>query len=591
MHQLSGMDASFLYLETPNVPMHVGAISILEGTLQFDDFRDLIEDRIHLVDILRQRLVEVPLGLDRPYWVNDPDFNIDLHLQHIALPHPGDWRSLRAIASRFFSLPLDRSRALWEMMFVEGLEKIPQVPPGSTAIISKVHHAAIDGMSGAALLGLLFDISPEGRDMEPPPPFTPDPIPTDLELIAKSGSHLAQRGKKLPGLLFEAAKAAAKARTVGRGMEPGDRPAMPFSAPKTLLNATVSSSRVWNTALLSLDRVKALKRVIEGTTVNDVMLAICSGALRRYLLEKDDLPDEPLVALVPISVRSQNEKDAMGNQVSGMFVQLATDVDDPVERLNKLHRNAQAGKMYQDAIDAKRLTELTEFVPFGLAGQAARAYSRSNLADLHRPVFNVTITNVPGPQIPLYLAGTRLLAHMGTAPIIDSMGLTIAIFSYDGVLSVSATSSDNIMPDIDRFARYLREEANTLEAAVLALKKDEPETERDASTTSVTSIFEAMQARLKKEPEMKLRSDEVFQFQITGEQSQSWVFDLESEPRHIYAGESDDAVCTVSMQADHFLKMASGQLDGMAAFMQGKLKVAGDVNKAIAFGKVLATFQ
>ncbi len=595
MQQLSGLDASFLYLETQRAPMHIGSLSVLEGSLRFEDFRALLAARIHMVASLRQRLVNVPLGLDRPYWVDDPDFALDRHLSHIALPRPGGWRQLRKITARIFSQPLDHSRPLWEMAFVEGLDTIPQVPPGSTAVISRVHHAAIDGMSGADILGMLFDISPEGREIEPPrTPFAPEPVPGDLEMLQRALKQVVARPLKLPSLLMETVKSAARARAAKKDA-PEARPVLPFTAPRTILNKPVSSNRVWNTALLSLDRVKALKRHITGTTVNDVMLAICAGALRRYLLEKDALPDRPLVAMVPVSTRTKQEKNALGNQVSAMFLQIATDVADPILRLKQIHKNARAGKTYQNAVNARKLTELSEFVPFGLAGTAARVYSRSHLADVHRPVANVVITNVPGPQIPLYLAGKRLLAQLGTAPIVDGMGLMIPIFSYNGVISLSPTSSDNIMPDLDKFARYLRLEANTLEAAVLGLPEVQErlaaQAREAAKRPEVRKIFAGMGARLAKDPGLQLPSQDVFQFAVTGDQPQQWVFDLAGDPPRIYEGSSDDAACTLTMADQHFLRMAAGKLDGTAAFMQGKLKVSGDINKAIAFGQVLTAFQ
>ncbi|MEL6180663.1 MAG: wax ester/triacylglycerol synthase domain-containing protein, partial [Myxococcota bacterium] len=194
LQQLSGLDASFVYLETAQAPMHIGALSIMEGSLDFEAFRALLQSRIHLVPRLRQRLLEVPLGLDRPYWADDPDFNLDLHLNHIALPSPGGWRQLRRIASRLFSQRLDRSRPLWEITFIEGLNTISQVPPHSVALVSKVHHAAIDGVSGADILGLLFDVTPEAREVKPPPHTgRPEPIPSDVELLARSGVHMATR--------------------------------------------------------------------------------------------------------------------------------------------------------------------------------------------------------------------------------------------------------------------------------------------------------------------------------------------------------------------------------------------------------------
>ncbi len=585
LHEMTGLDAAFLYLETPNSPMHVGGLSIMEGTLTFDAFRDLLLERMHLVKVLTRRLVHVPMGLDKPLWIDDPDFNIDWHLHHTALPRPGDWQQLRKLCSRIFSQPLDRSRPLWEMVFVEGLDHIPQIPPGSVAVINKIHHACIDGMSGSDIVGMLFDMTPEPRQIEPPPPRQIAPIPTDIELLSRTALSFARRPKKLPRLLADAAAAVGRATALAKA-SPETPPTLPFQAPPTPLNRPISSRRSWNVALLELHRVKRLKKLM-GCTVNDVVLAICAGALRRYLDDKGALPREPLVTMVPVSTRSKAEKNTMGNQVSAMFLQLATDIDDPVERLRQIHSNASVGKTYQGAVKAKRLIEATDFVPFGLAGQAARAYSRSQLADHHRPMFNCVITNVPGPQIPLYLAGSQLLAQMGSAPILDGMGLMLVVTSYNGVLAISPTSSPAVMPDIDDFTRMIWESANELEAAVnaLGLSEEGPVLPEGA----VQAVFDAAAARLAADPEMKLPAKGVYRFEVTGKQAQVWTFrlpDAKAE-RSITQQDSDDAVCSMRMADADFLHMASGKLDGPAAFMSGKLKVKGDIRAAIGFGKVL----
>jgi WS/DGAT/MGAT family acyltransferase len=465
MEELSGLDASFLYLETSKIPMHIGGVAILEGSLKFDDFRQYVSERVHTVEKLTQKLVTVPLSLDRPYWVEDPDFDINMHLHRTALPRPGGWKELRYLASRLFSQQLNRDRPLWEFIFVEGVDSIPQVPKGSVALISKVHHSGFDGKSGADLMTMLFDVSPTPRSPKPFVAKERKEIPGPVGLMAKSAYNFISRPTKLPGLLWDTGKATLKAgyMTRAQGIK---MPTMPFNAPKTRFNDTVEMERVWNSAILDIHRVKALRKVVDGATLNDVILAICAGALRRYLLEKGELPDKPLVAMVPVSTRTAEEKNAMGNQVSAMYVQLATDVDDPIKRLEKIQINTMVGKLYQDAIDAKSLMGYAELIPFGLAGVAARFYSRAAIAKHHSPLFNVVITNVPGPQIPLYLAGHKLIVNMGTAPIFDGMGLIMPICSYNGTLSISPTSSANLMPDLGVFTRYIRESANELELAV-----------------------------------------------------------------------------------------------------------------------------
>lgn len=464
MEELSGLDASFLYLETPKVPMHIGGVAIIEGSLHFDDFRQFVQDRVHTVDKLTQKLVTVPMSLDRPYWVDDPDFDLSQHLHRTALPRPGGWKELRYLASRLFSQQLDRDRPLWEFIFVEGLDSLPQVPKGSVALISKVHHSGFDGKSGADLMSMLYDVSPKPKKVAPAAHKEISDIPGPAGLMAKSAYHFLTRPGKLPGLLWDTGKSTLKAGYLTRN-EGMTLPTLPLSAPKTRFNDTVEAARVWNSAILDIGRVKAIRKVVHGSTLNDVILTICAGALRRYLMEKNELPDKPLVAMVPVSTRTDEEKNAMGNQVSAMYIQLATDLADPIKRLEKIHHNTVIGKMYQDAIDAKSLMGYAELIPFGLAGVAARFYSRAAVAKRHNPFFNVVITNVPGPQIPLYLAGHKLIVNMGTAPIFDGMGLIMPICSYNGTISISPTSAVNLMPDLDNFTRYIRESANELEAA------------------------------------------------------------------------------------------------------------------------------
>ncbi|MEP7702604.1 wax ester/triacylglycerol synthase family O-acyltransferase [Paraglaciecola sp. 25GB23A] len=465
MEELSGLDASFLYLETPKIPMHIGGVAILEGSLSFDDFKQYVADRLHTVDKLTQKLVTVPLSLDRPYWVEDPDFDINLHLHRTALPRPGGWKELRYLASHIFSQQLNRERPLWEFVFVEGIDTIAQVPKGSVALITKVHHAGFDGKSGDDLMSMLFDISPTPRAVPAKVAKQIEDVPGPIGLMAKSAYNFVTRPTKLPGLLWDTGKATLKAGYMTR-IQGIKMPTLPFRAPKTRFNDTVELERVWNSAILDVNRVKALRQAVEGATLNDVILAICAGALRRYLLEKDELPEKPLVAMVPVSTRSEQQKNAMGNQVSAMYIQLATDEEDPIKRLKKIHLNTLIGKLYQDAVDAKSLMGYAELIPFGLAGVAARFYSRAAIAKHHNPFFNVVITNVPGPQIPIYLAGHKLIVNMGTAPIFDGMGLIIPICSYNGVLTISPTSAANLMPDLDDFTRYIRESANELEVAV-----------------------------------------------------------------------------------------------------------------------------
>ena len=567
MEQLTGLDASFLYLETPSTPMHVGAVSVVEGSLDFERFKEFIARRIHLVPKLRQRLVEAPLGIDYPFWVDDPEFNLDMHLSHVALPQPAGWRELRALASHSFSQALDRSRPLWELVYVEGLDNIPQVPTGSIAIISKVHHAAIDGVSGADILNVLYDMTPEPTAYPDPEPFSPPPIPSPTKIARKSIKGFVTKPLKLPRLVGDALGATVKTGVLSRvqGME---APPAPFSAPRTRLNGTVSSQRLWNSALLDLARVKALRRAT-GATLNDVLLTICSGALRRYLDEKGELPDEPLVAMMPMSTREPGA-DGGGNQINTIFVQLATDCEDPLERLEQIHDNTTRGKTYSGAIGAKTLANAVEFVPFGIANRASQIYSRMELAERHAPIMNTLITNVPGPQFPLYIDGHQLISHMGMAPVIDGLGLLITIFSYNGIISVSPISDPTTMPDLDDFTRYIREAANELEAAIMANQAPEP------VITPGDPLFEKLTVYLATNPRRPFVGVGLFDL---GESCVT--VDLTQRPGVVSFVRHPEPDATVFVSQEHLARLVDGSLDRDVAELQSRISYEGSNAKKL----------
>lgn len=572
LESVSGLDAAFLYAETPTSPMHIGSVAVIEGDLDFATFYKRIASRIHLIPKLRKRLVYVPGGIDYPYWADDPNFDLDMHINHVALPKPGGWKQLRDVTSHIFSEPLNQNRPLWSFTFVEGLDSIPQVPKGSVAVVSKIHHVAIDGMAGAGILGLLFDFSPEPPEEPTPEPWNPKPLPNEIGMVAKSVSSFAENPFKFPKLLSETVQASLKAGMLTR-VQQADLPDSSFSAPMTPLNGLRTARRVWNTAILSLDRVKAIKKIM-GTTMNDVFLAFCAGALRRWLDEKGKLPAKPLVAMVPVSVRDGG--DDMNNQISSMLVQIATNVDDPIERLEVIHENTVRGKIYQDALGAKTLAKMAEIVPFGVANQAARLYSRFQMAELHSPIANCTITNVPGPQFPLYLSGHKLLAILGLAPIIDGMGLIITIFSYDGYVTITSTSDAKTMPDVREFSKYIREAANELEALVLKRGKNQKRREaRKADTSKSDKFFEDLKKRLKKSPDL-FKVKGTFNFEISGDAGVQWKIDTSKAKVSIRRGHAAESDAVIAIQDKHIQRIAEGDLAWLAAEVQGRVKVAGD---------------
>jgi diacylglycerol O-acyltransferase len=582
---ISGMDATFLYTETPTSPMNIGSVIVIEGSLDFQTFKDTVHSRIHQFPKLHQRLIYVPMSIDYPYWVDDPNFDIDLHIKHIALPKPGSWKELRKIASQIFSEPFDQNRPLWSMTFVEGLDNMPQVPPGSVAIISTIHHVAIDGVGGAGLMSLFLDFTPEKKEIPPPQPYRPAPLPNHIDLLINSTMSFARDPFKFPKIITDALKATVRAGVLSR-MQGSELPTAPFTAPATPLNGIISGVRKWNSAILSLPRVQNIKNIM-GTTLNDVLLAICSGALRRYLDEKGKLPEKSLVSLVPISTRKKDE-GSTDNQISAMLVQIATNVEDPIERLETIHENNNRGKNYQGAIGAKTLSQMANAIPFGIANQAARLYSRYKISEFHKPMFNVTITNVPGPQMPLYVSGHKMITIMGSAPIIDGMGLIITILSYDGHITISPVSDTNSMPDLDQFTIYIRESANELEAAALEYQKKKKKVSRKkAIKPESDKIFENLGVFLKSLPDNGKPKSGKFQFTINGDETSEWVVDISVYPGKVSKGKDENVDATFTINEEYFQRIASGNLDVQTAFIQGRLKIDGDFEQAMRMGKLL----
>ncbi len=586
LKSISGMDATFLYIDSPTSPMHVGSVAVIEGDLKFETFRKTILSRLHMIPKLRKKLVYAPMSIDYPYWVDDPEFDVDLHLHHIALPKPGGWKELRRVASQVFSEHLDQNRPLWSFTFVEGLENVPQVPKGSVAVISKIHHVAIDGMAGAGMMSLIFDFTPEKKPIPDPKPFSPKSIPNELSVVMKSAISFAGNPLKLPKILSKAVKGSLKAGMLTR-VQRMELPTAPFSAPPSPLNGIVSGRRKWNTAILDLKRIKELKKIM-GTTMNDVVLAFCAGALRRYLKEKKRLPHKPLVAMVPISTRTEAEKDNTDNQVSSMLVQLATNIEDPIERLEAIHENTVRGKTYQKAIGAKTLASMAEAVPFGIANQAARLYTRFHLSEMHNPVFNVTITNVPGPQFPLYLNGHRLLTVGGMAPILDGMGLIITILSYNGFVTISPTSDANTMPDIDIFTRYIRESANELEELILKRGKKKSAANKKPTKAKSDALFAHFKKELKAAAKFIKPNNGLFQFHVTGDVETFWQVNLNNSPGTVLKRKAKDPDATFIIKDEHLMKIGMGKMNLQTAFIQGRLKIDGDSGKAMKLGAIIS---
>jgi diacylglycerol O-acyltransferase len=430
--RLSGLDASFLYMETPTLHMHVAMAAVFDPSTVPDGYsfrriRQMITERIPLAPVFQRRLVEVPMRIGHPVWVDDPEFDIDNHLRRAALPSPGGMRELGDFAADIISRQLHRDRPLWEMWVVEGLED------GKIALVTKMHHSTIDGVSGAELLGVLFDLSPNPEQTESAPERQLDSrIPSGLELVSQALMTNMVSPFKIGRMAFRTVGAVAGVRKV-RQSGGSAKAALPLSAPRTSINVAVHARRRVAFAAASLDDAKALKNAI-GTTVNDVVLAMCAGALRTYLQAGDELPDIPLVGVVPVSVTPDVAELKGSNKVSSMFVQLPCELDDPIERLRAIHEGTKGAKEEHKALGATTLQNWAEHATPNVFAVAARLYTGMKLADRHRPVANLVISNVPGPDFPLYMGGTQMLGMFPLGPVMDGMGLNITIMSYRGVL-------------------------------------------------------------------------------------------------------------------------------------------------------------
>ncbi|HJP66092.1 MAG TPA: wax ester/triacylglycerol synthase family O-acyltransferase [Actinomycetota bacterium] len=446
MQRLTGLDASFLYFETPTMHMHVCATivfdpSTMPGGYSFEHVKEFLQSRLHLVPPYRRKLAPVPFNLDHPYWVEDENFDLDYHVRRIGCPAPGTEEQLAEIAGDIASRPLDRTRPLWETWVVEGLEN------GHVATIGKMHHCTVDGVSGANMMVHLFDLSAEPEEKPAPPDdWKPERKPSDVEMLGRALLSRATKPFQLVGTIGKTVGTLASVVRTGRRM--GSSMPAPFTAPRTSFNATVTAHRNVAFARVSLEDVKKVKRAF-GTTVNDVVLAVCGGALRRYLEERGELPEKSLIAAVPVSVRTEEEQGLVGtNKVSAMFSSLATDVEDPAERLMAIHEVNKGAKEQHKAIGAKFLQDWAQFAAPTTFSLAARMYSSLRLAERHPVIHNLVISNVPGPPIPLYFAGARLVEMYPLGPVMDGAGLNITVLSYMDTMDWGLIACRELMPHI-----------------------------------------------------------------------------------------------------------------------------------------------
>lgn len=449
MQQLSEMDSNFLLQESPRTPMHISPVVIYDqsrragGKLRFKDIIEAFRRSLHKSTVFRRKLAGGAMGLDTPYWVEDRDFDLEFHLRHIALPKPGDWRQFCIQLARLQSRGLDMSKPLWEAYVIEGLSAVEGLPEGSFAIMFKVHHAAVDGVSGAEIISAIHSLTDELQAPEVDDPWEGEAAPSTWHVWSRAYWRNLQRPVKMIEKSRRLLPAVIRANR--EEQEEGAEPRAPMV--RTRFNGPVSPARVTDGIFLDLADIKLIRKAVEGATVNDVVVAIVGGALRHYLELKDELPDTSLSCGAPVSVRAERNSESTGNQVGQITIEMATDISDPLERLRRVHHSAHKSKAFADAMGGSVLMDVAEVMIPQVLGWGMRAASLAG-ANSEMPVpSHVVVSNVPGPQVPLYLCGARVHAMLGLGPLLHMMGMFHAVLSYAGTVSIQFVSCREMLPD------------------------------------------------------------------------------------------------------------------------------------------------
>lgn len=471
MEPFAGLDAAMLSLDNGTTKLHVavalildppeGKRSLFSPSSRFAQIRRLIEHRLHLVPRLRQRALQVPLGLHHPVWVDDPAFDLDDHVTRASLPAPGGSRELDTLIAEIMSRPLDLDRPLWEMVVVEGLTE------GRSALVAKLHHALLDGVSGASILAQFLDLAPRERVVDPPAPWDPDPLPSGSTLMRYAMSGMARQPAVLAEALHRSVDTLNEISSHKRKLhDQGDvrAPSM-FSAPRTRLNGSLTSRRRYASVSVPLADIKLVRRMF-GATVNDVLLATVAGALRRYLVRHGSLPVEPLVAMVPVSTRVEDDP-AFGNRISGMLVSLATDIDDPVERLEAITACTTAAKAQQQIVGGHLFEDFAQMASPAVASRVMRWASGLRVLDHLRPPFSLVMSSIPGPDVSLWCAGSRVVGLTPAGPIGEGAGLNVTAMTYRGDVYFGILGCRKLVPDVQDLAIMVDDAAAELVLAAL----------------------------------------------------------------------------------------------------------------------------
>lgn len=464
MKGLTGIDATFLYMETPETPMHVAGLTLyeppanLEGSF-FDHFKEFFLGRIHLAPIFEKKLARRVLELDHPGWVDAGELDLDYHLKRATLPAPGSWEQLEALVADLHAVPMDRSQPLWQFTVIDGLET------GNVAIYAKMHHAAVDGGGGMAIAAALYDMGPIPRKVKPPEPKKPIRVPSIEErailgindFIQSLARQQIKAMEAVPQILGTLTDLIAPPKAGQKGSSGELKPGVPgvpdVLAPKTPFNVTITRQRSFAARELSLADAKFVSKAT-GTKINDVVMAVCAGALRPYLQEKKKLPRKPLVAFVPISLRAPGDAEST-NQVFGMLCPITTQLEDPIERLLSIKKTSSESKTLAGTVKDVSPKDFSLLGAPILIPGLAQLYGRSGLADLMPSTTNLTISNVPGPPIPVFCAGAKVLAMYPVSIPVHGIALNITVQSYLDKLDFGITADRKAVPDADRMADLL----------------------------------------------------------------------------------------------------------------------------------------
>ncbi|MEY4472953.1 MAG: hypothetical protein RL671_1257 [Pseudomonadota bacterium] len=469
VQQLSAQDAQFLYFQTGDLHTHIMGIYIYDpataqgGKVRFRDIVGQVRERMHTSPVFRRKLYRLPLDFDHPYWVEDEHFDVEAHISHARLPEPGDWRQFCIQAARHFSRPMDMSRPLWDIYVIEGLDRISGIEPGSYALLHRVHHSAIDGTAGALMFAALNDRDAAGAPAIALPQEEAEAgrRPALEEVLARaaianirSPFNLARTALGfMPGLLG----------AFQQRLDPSAQ-SKASGIPVTRFNAPVSPHKMFDATSFALADISAMRKLVAGATINDVVLAICGGAMRRYLLEHGELPDESLVAVAPINARpSGGAAQAQGNNISAMTLELSTTIEDPVERLRAIRAFTADAKEAKAGLSARIMTDLSRHIPGATLAGIARMMSNPHLSMRQA---NVLVSNVPGPQTQLYMNGAQLTHYYAMGPLANNLGLFLSIVSYNGQMNFSITSERVMLPDISVMKDKIVEEFNALRSCL-----------------------------------------------------------------------------------------------------------------------------